>query len=102
MRAYKFVARKGVEISTVILVRYYRFPPSTLLSVEQSLLLNINPIFYAMACGVVSIVGLLDPEDEGITTVRNVSNYQSTRRNVPQDLNLRGSRCETMEPSLTF
>jgi hypothetical protein len=34
------------------------------------------------------VLGLLDPEDEGTTILRNVGIYQSTQRNNPEDLNL--------------
>jgi len=34
------------------------------------------------------LLALLDPEDGGTTLFRNVDVYQSTRRNMPKDLNI--------------
>jgi hypothetical protein len=37
--------------------------------------------------------GLLDPEGGGITLLRSVDNYKSTRRHIPDDVN----RCARLQ-----
>jgi hypothetical protein len=43
------------------------------------------------------ILGLLDPEDEGnMSPEPSVTIYQSTRRNIPENLNLQQHRYENL------
>ena len=62
----------------------------------------VSFIFDFVPCRLVDILtdlvlGLLDPECEGITILRIVGDYQSTRRNIAQVFNLQECRCEHVE-----
>jgi hypothetical protein len=62
--------------------------PTFLCSVVPSLSVSSNP-------------GLLESEDEGKPPFEtSVIIYQSTRHNIPQDLDLQQYRCENLEPSV--
>jgi hypothetical protein len=42
-----------------------------------------------------------DSENEGIKSLRNVGDYQTTRRHNPHDLNLQEQWCENLKPRKT-
>ena len=62
------------------------------ISGSYSVLMQAQVFWDVTPCRLVNtyrlVLGLLDPEDEGTTILRNVGIYQSTQRNNPEDLNL--------------
>jgi len=48
----------------------------------------VNSLILKVKASKKSLFRVLDPEDEGITNLRSVSNYQLIRRNVPEVLYL--------------
>ena len=46
----------------------------------------------------IMITRLVTPEDQGIKILQNVSIYQSTRRNIPNNMNLQQYYCQNCKP----
>jgi len=50
----------------------------------------------------IMITRLVTPEDKGIKILQNVSIYQLTRRNIPNDMKLQRSTAETSNPTMIY
>ena len=56
-----------------------------------------NGVAFTLGSSGHHLLGLLDPEDEGTAICLNVTTYQSTRRNIPEDMNLQQHRWQNLK-----